>query len=178
VPLNGINKRHNAVEPKTPKYQHVSHERVKDRCRIGEARRLDHHPPDQQPAVHPVAQISQRPDQIAPHGAAKAPGVQQHGVLVECLNQQVVQTDLAELIDQDGRVLHAGLLEQAIEQRRLADPEKAGEHGNWDSIVDHHGWVVLSQTIRRSVLLHGACHLIDVTPEHGGIRGCRAVGRG
>ena len=43
-----------------------------------------------------------------------------------------VEADLAELIDQNQRVGQRLVLEQAVEQRRLAGAEKAGEQGQRD----------------------------------------------
>ncbi len=51
---------------------------------------------------------------------------------LDMLDQQVVEADLAELVDDDGGVGERGIVQQAVEQRGLAGAEKAGEHGERD----------------------------------------------
>ena len=44
-------------------------------------------------------------------------------------HQEVVEPDLAELVDDHGRAGERCVLQQAVEQRGLAGAEEAGEHG-------------------------------------------------
>ena len=103
---------------------------MQHRRRIGQAGRLDHrageigHPP-----LDPVdEQIGQRVDDVAAHRAAQAAAVQQYDILGRAFDQQVVEADLAELVDDDRGRRHAGLLQHVVQQRRLAAAEKPGQH--------------------------------------------------
>ena len=85
-------------------------------------------------AVVEIAQQAfERDDQIAAQRAAQAAALQQHHVVVDGLDQQMVEADLAELVDDDGGVGERRILQQAVEQRGLAGAEEAGQHGqgNW-----------------------------------------------
>src|SRR5436305_4679695 len=48
------------------------------------------------------------------------------------LDQQMIEADLAELVDDHRRLREHFVLQQAIEQRGLAGAEKAGEHRERD----------------------------------------------
>ena len=76
-------------------------------------------------------EIAQRLGQFAAHGAAHAARLQQHHRVVDALDEMVVEADLAEFVDQHGGVGERGIGEQALEQRRLARAEKAGEEMDW-----------------------------------------------
>jgi hypothetical protein len=60
-------------------------------------------------------------------------------MLVRALNQQVIQADLAELVDDDDRIGQIGGRKQAVEHRRLAAAQKPGQHGDRNPIVGDHG---------------------------------------
>ena len=82
--------------------------------------------------IDPQRQIAQRPHQIAAHRAAEAAGIQQHGIAIQPLHQQVIEADFAELVDQHGGVAERRVLQQAVQQRGLAGAEEAGEHRDRD----------------------------------------------
>ena len=77
-----------------------------------------------------VIEIVQRGDEIAEHGAAKAAVFQHHDGVVALRGERVIEPDLAELVDHHGGVGHRRIAQRAIEQRRLAAAEKAGEDGD------------------------------------------------
>ena len=62
--------------------------------------------------VEVAQQLFERVDEVAAQGAAQAAALQQHDAVVDRLDQQMVEADLAELVDD-----HGGLGE-----RRVAAP--------------------------------------------------------
>ena len=84
--------------------------------------------------ARPAHQALDDAHEIAAHGAADAAVVHFVDFLVGFHDQVVVDTDLAELIDDDGIALAVILGEDAVQQRRLAGTEIAGEHGNGNGI--------------------------------------------
>ena len=112
--------------------EEILHQRVDHRCRIGKPGSLDQHtregrnlPP--QPLHEQVAQAAR---EVATDTAAEAARIEQDDVVVDLVDQVVVDADLAEFIDQHGSIRHRRLLQQVIEQRRLAGTEEAGEDGD------------------------------------------------
>jgi len=113
----------------------VRHYRVQHRGGIGEAGGLDHHAAKRHPSVVAVAQqLFERRDQIAAHRAAQAAARQHDHAVADILHQQVIETDLAELVDEHGGVGERGIFKQLVEQRGLAGAEKTGEHGERDRL--------------------------------------------
>ena len=82
--------------------------------------------------LQPVDQIGQRVDQFAAHRAAQAAVGQLDDAVGRLLDQQMVDRHVAELVDDDGGVGERRILEQPVEQRRLAGAEEAGEHRDGD----------------------------------------------
>ena len=70
------------------------------------------------------------PDEIAAHGAADAAIVHFEHFLVGANDEIVVDADFAEFIDDDGELPAMVLGENAVQKRRLAGAEIAGEHGD------------------------------------------------
>ena len=132
--VDRIDRRDDAVQHIARRDDRVGHQGVQDRRRIGEAGGLDHDAGEERDlALDPVdKQIGQGVDDVAAHGAAQAAAVQQHDILARPLDQQMVEADLAELVDDDRGRRHAGLLQHMIEHRRLAAAEKAGQQGDRD----------------------------------------------
>jgi hypothetical protein len=58
--------------------------------------------------------------------------LQQHHVVVDRLDQQVVEADLAEFVDDNGGAGESRIAQEAIEKGGLAGPEEAGQHGQRD----------------------------------------------
>ena len=119
-----------AVEPVAQHQIGVIHDRVQHRRGIGEARRLDDDAAERRHPriVAPLQEILERRDEIAPDRAAQAPRGEQDHIRVDLLDEQMIEADLAELVDQHHRVAQALVAQQAVEQRRLARAQKSGEH--------------------------------------------------
>ena len=126
----GVHGGHDAVEPVAGDDDGVGHQRLDDGGGIGESCRLDDGPPEGRNIAlgpHDV-KFTQGVRQIAPHRAAEAAGIQLDDVFADLAHQQVVEADLAELVDKHGRLVHVRVGEQAIEQRRLSAAEEARQH--------------------------------------------------
>ena len=78
--------------------------------------------------LQPIDQIGERVDEIAAHRAAEAAVGKLDDPVGRTLDQQMVDRDVAELVDDDGRIGERRVLEQPVEQRRLAGAEKTGQH--------------------------------------------------
>ena len=89
--------------------------RVQDRRRIGEARRLDDDALERRDAavVALAQEILERRDEVAAHGAAEASGGEQDHGVVDGLDKQMIEADLAELVDDDDRVGESRILAAA-----------------------------------------------------------------
>ena len=100
----------------------VVEHRVQDRRRVGEAGGLDHDAPEGRDAavVALAQQVLERRDEVAAHRAAEAAGGEQDHALVHGLDEEVVEADLAELVDDHDGVGERRVLQQAVEQRGLA----------------------------------------------------------
>ncbi len=94
--------------------------------------------------LQPVDQIGQRIDQFAAHRAAQAAVGKLDHAIGRLLHQQMVDGDIAELVDDDGRVGKRRILQQPVEQRRLAGTQKTGEHRNGDRMKVLHGYCTTS----------------------------------
>src|SRR5688572_27484321 len=119
-----------AAQPVVTRDRAVEAERRGDRSGIRDARRLDDDARERrQLAAHPtVVQRFERLLQRVAECAAQASRIEQHDVvLASRRDQHVVEPDLAELVDDHGRVRETRLAHQRAEQRRLAAAEKAGE---------------------------------------------------
>ena len=131
--VDGIEHRDDAVEPIAHHQIRMRHDGVQHRRWIGEAGRLDDDAAEfYAPIVEVAEKLFQRGDEIAAHRAAEAAAGQQHHVAADVLDQQMIETDLAELVDQHGGVGERRVLQQPVEQRRLAGAEEAGEDAERD----------------------------------------------
>ncbi len=121
-------------------------QRVRHRGGVGEAGCLDRDTAErrQGAGLATLPKQLQRIGDVAAHGAADAAILQQHGILDRLLDQQVVQPDRAELVDDHRGVGQRRQLQQAVQQRRLAAAQEAGDdrhrhrvrrtircHANW-----------------------------------------------
>src|SRR5262245_4179216 len=129
----GVGHRHDGVELGLAADVLVHEERLRHRRGIGEPGGLDDDGVELAPPPHqPVDDAHQ----VATHGAADAAVVHLEHLLVGAHHEVVVDADLSELVDDHG-VLSAVLLGQdAVEQRRLAGAEIAGQHGD-GNLVGH-----------------------------------------
>src|SRR5690606_6105847 len=106
-------------------HEKVAEEGMGDRCWISQAGGFDQNPVETRylfPETFGI-EITQRAHEIAADRAADAPRVEHHRVLIQPPNQQMVETDLPELVDENSRVAQRRMLEQAVEDRRLAASE-------------------------------------------------------
>ena len=71
-------------------------------------------------------------DQVAAHRAADTAIAELDHRLVGRVHQLAVDADLAELIDDDRDLLAGTLLQEVVEQCRLAGAEKSREDGRWN----------------------------------------------
>src|SRR5260370_11143825 len=86
------------------------------------------------PAHQPVTNAHE----IAAHRAADAAVVHLEDFFVGADDEVVVDADLAELVDDDSVLVPVRLRQDAVEERRLAGAEIAGEHGDEDLIGHSH----------------------------------------
>ena len=122
-----IDGRHDRLQPKRPRQHRIAQDRLCDRRRIGQSRGLDDQPREirQRAALPPAEQPHHRQVQIAHQIAAQASVRHHHGPLRTMIDQVAVDRHLAEFIDRDGGVRHAGIAQQGIDQRRLTTAQKA-----------------------------------------------------
>ena len=126
--VHGIDNRDHAVEPDLIDQLRVRHDRMQDRRRVGKAGGLDYDAPKRRAGVAaPVEKAQQRIHQIAAYRTAQATVGQFDYALIGGLDEEVVDTDIAEFIDDDCRVGQLRVAEETIEQGRLAAAEKSGD---------------------------------------------------
>ncbi|MCY1225695.1 hypothetical protein D9M72_378990 [compost metagenome] len=128
----GIDQRNDRVELGLGAHVIVHEEGLGDRHRIGKAGRLDD---DRVEAAGAAHQALDHADQVAAHGAADAAVVHLVDFLVGFHDQVVVDADLAELVDDDRVFATMVLAEDAVQKRRLAGAEIAGEHSDGDRLL-------------------------------------------
>ena len=120
--MHRVDQRHHAVEPEAEAEIGVARQQGQDRRRIGEPGRFDDDAADLGDAaiVEAAQQVLESDDQVAAHRAADAAGGQRDDVVLGPLDEKMVEADLAELVD-DHRGLGEGVvLEETVEERRLA----------------------------------------------------------
>jgi hypothetical protein len=114
----------------------VGEERLRHRSRIGHAGRLDDDPVEfKRAGVALLPERAEDPDQVAAHCAADAAVVHFDDLLVRFLDDRAVDADLAELVLDHRDALAVVFLEDAVQQRRLARAEKAGEDRHRHHVV-------------------------------------------
>ena len=103
----------------------IHKERLRHRRGIGQACRLDDDRVEFALAPH---QAIDDAHEISPHGATDASVVHLEHFLVGVHHEVVVDADLAEFIDDDGKFLAVRFGQNAIEKRGLAGAEITGEN--------------------------------------------------
>jgi hypothetical protein len=80
--------------------------RLHHRHRIGQTRGFDHHPRERpDPAcLHPVHQVGKRIHQLTAHGTAQTSVRQFDDPVTRAFHQQMVDADISELVDDQGRI--------------------------------------------------------------------------
>jgi hypothetical protein len=109
---------------------------VSDGGGVGEAGGLDHGAAElgHLAAAALWKKFAQRIHQVAAHRAAQAARVEKHDVLADLAHQQVIEADLAELVDEHGGLPHGGVGEKMVEECRLAAAQEPGDDGNRDGL--------------------------------------------
>ena len=127
----GVGDRHHRIEPRLAADVFVDEEGLRHRRRIGEASGLDDDGVELALAPHQAVEDAH---QVAAYGAADAAVVHLEHFLVGADDKVVVDADFAEFIDDDGVFLAVRLGQDAVEQRRLAGAEIAGQHRDRDFV--------------------------------------------
>jgi hypothetical protein len=83
-------------------------------------------------AVAALEEVAEDADEVAADGAADAPVVHLEHLFVGVDDEGLVDSDLAELVLDDGDAAAVLLGEDAVEEGGLARAEEAGEHGHRD----------------------------------------------
>src|SRR5215208_4377345 len=103
-------------------------DRVEDRSRVCQAGRLDNDAVQSRylaPLIH-VEKLQEGPDEVLSSGAADATAPEQDRALVHPAQEVVVESHLAELVDEDGRVSYRRRRQHPREEGGLAAAEEAG----------------------------------------------------
>ena len=88
----------------------------------------------QRPLVAPPQQVLQGLRQVGADFAAQAAGLQLDEAVLARFDQLVIESDLAELVDDDGGAREFRLAQQMAKHGRLAAAEKAGEDRDRDRV--------------------------------------------
>ena len=128
--VHRVDQRDDAVETIGLHQRRMAHDRLQHRRRVGKAGRFDDDPFQRGDAacLQPVDQIGECVDEIAAHGAAEAAVGKLNDAIGRALDQQMVDRDVAELVDDDRRVGQRRIPKQPVEQRRLAGSQETGQH--------------------------------------------------
>ena len=155
--VHAVDRGHHAVEAVARGEQRIGHQRVQDGRGVGQARGLDHHALE---VAHFALgaleeQLAHGAHQVAAHRAAQAARVQgHHALVVGLLDQEVVEPDLAELVDDHRGVGELRPAQQLVQQGGLAAAQKAGQHRDRNALLGGvlgvaHEFILLSR-IRRA----------------------------
>ena len=136
--IDDIDRRDDVIERVTSDDRHA-HQRMQNWRRISQPRGLDDNPFERWHLTLQSShrQIAQRIHQIAPHRAAQAARPEQNRILVTLFDQFVIESDLAKLVDDDGRLTHTRVSHQVIQQRCLTAAQETGDHRNRNTPVRH-----------------------------------------
>ena len=128
-PVHRIDRGDDVAQPEMVFQDRIGLHRGEDGKRIGKTGTLDHQPAEVRDLAAGALglQVLDRIAQLAADGAAQASGLQQHHGIVDALQQVMVQSHLAELVDQHRRIGQRRMGEQALQQGRLARAQKAGD---------------------------------------------------
>ncbi len=143
--VQAINDGDDALEAGAGEKPVVAHQGVKHGGRIGKARSFNDDAIKGLEAARgpPVEKAVQGVDEVTADGAAEAARRQFDNRLVALFDKQVIDADFAEFIDDDAGVGEEGILEQRIEQRGLAGPEKAGDDRDGDQGGAAHAFLLM-----------------------------------
>ena len=137
----GVDHGHNGIELGPAADIFIDKKCLRDGRVIGKAGRLHDNTIHAAPAPHQAAKNSY---EIATHRAADAAVVHFENFFFRIDDEIIVNTDLAEFIDNDGVALSVRLVQDSVEQRGLSGTEIAGEDGHrcLERSVGHggHSW--------------------------------------
>ena len=106
----------------------VHEEGLSDRTGIGEPRGLHQHIVELVSTLHEVAEHA---NQVSTHRAADAAVRHLENLLVSVDDERLIDADLPELVFDHGDAFAVFLLQDPVQQGRLAGAEEAGEDRNW-----------------------------------------------
>jgi hypothetical protein len=129
----GVDHGDDGIEPGSVAHVIVDEEGLGHRRGVGETGSLDQNGVEAALALH---QALDDADEIAAHGAADAAVVHLEDFFLGIDHELVVDAEFAEFVDDDGVLLAMLLAQHAIEERRLAGAEIAGQHRNGDLVHD------------------------------------------
>ena len=140
----------NAVEPKGRFGRVVHEEGLRDRRRVGHARRLDDDPIQLQLArLDALGELGEDDDQVLAHCAADASVHHLDDLLVGlhlCVlrEEAIIYAHIAKFVLDYGNLLAMGGRQNVVQQRRLAASQKTREDGDWHLVRRH-----MSSDLRR-----------------------------
>src|SRR5262249_57066320 len=107
--------------------------------RVGRPARFDHDASDRRALarIPPLQHVLQGLRQVGADFAAQAAGLEFNEAVLARFHELVVEADLAELVDNDGRARKSGLAQPMAEDRRLAAAEENREKRHWDHVSPH-----------------------------------------
>src|ERR1700730_14579599 len=110
----------------------VGRECLQDRPGIGEPAGLDHDAPERRHLAMVALrnEWAQRHLQIGARGAAQASVAEKRDLIAAAAKKRVIDADVAEFIDDDGRAFTFRRGQKTAQERRLSRAEKAGNDGH------------------------------------------------
>jgi hypothetical protein len=127
--VDRIDCRHDGIEPQEMRDQWIVQQELHDRGRICQTRGLDENTAKRRnlATIASHQQCAQRLLEVAADCAANTTAREYSHLAIDALDEEMIKTDFAVFVDDDGAVLHVVVAQQAIEQRGLAAAEKAGD---------------------------------------------------
>src|SRR5207247_10647939 len=132
-------------------YARICHQCLQDRRWVGEPARFDHNAIERRAVarITPLQHVLNGLRQVSANLAAQAACLELDEAVLARFDELVVETDLAELIDNDSRARKFGLAKQMTKNRGLAAAEKTGENRNRDHICPHQYGISRARVISR-----------------------------
>lgn len=127
--IGGIDRRHHGIEPQEMRDHWIVQQQLHDRGWVCQTRRLDQNTTKWRylAAIAFHQKCAQRLLEVAANCTANATAREHGDLAIDALDQEMVKTDFAVFVNDDGAVAHGAVAQQAIEQRGLAAAEKAGD---------------------------------------------------
>jgi len=127
--IGGIHRRHDGIEPQEMRDQWIVQQELHDRGRICQTRGLDENTAKWRhlATIASHQECAQRLLEVAADCAANTTAREYRHLAIDALDEEMVETDFAIFVDDDGAVPHGVVAQHAIEQRGLAAAEKASD---------------------------------------------------